>query len=166
MVWNPKLGLGIVELSQTPDPNEKCLFYFIQSLVCGLLCSYLYYYYPGNRGSSKPWLWLNSRDFHMLNSKLSMLFPSFLKVLMKVGSISILTIMYIIRKKLPQSVGGSIQNCEINLHLIFLIVSSFFWFFTFRFDKISLLQHTSCTVLRDWKSTRLSVWSKIGVIWD
>ena len=32
----------MVELSQTPDPYEKCSFYFIQSLVCGLLCSYLY----------------------------------------------------------------------------------------------------------------------------
>ena len=32
----------MVELSQTPDPYEKCSFYFIQSLVCSLLCSLLY----------------------------------------------------------------------------------------------------------------------------
>ena len=32
----------MVELSQTAEPYEKCSFYFIQSLVCGLFCSYLY----------------------------------------------------------------------------------------------------------------------------
>ena len=37
VVWNTKLGMGIVELSQTPDPYEKWSFYFIQSLVCGFI---------------------------------------------------------------------------------------------------------------------------------
>ena len=42
VAWNPKLGLGMVELSQKPDPYEKYSFYFIVSLVYGLLCSLLY----------------------------------------------------------------------------------------------------------------------------
>ena len=35
----------MVELSQTADPFEKYSFYFIQSLLSGLFCSYLYMYF-------------------------------------------------------------------------------------------------------------------------
>ena len=34
--------MGLEDLSWTPDPYETYSFYFIQSLVSGLFCSYLY----------------------------------------------------------------------------------------------------------------------------
>ena len=74
----------MVELSQTPDPYEKCLLYFIQSQVCGLLCSYLDVYCMSVLCigmfilfHSFMWVlrWLDTRDFANDNRDLMQLVP-------------------------------------------------------------------------------------------